>query len=532
MRTSIAGFVALSVVASTTVLAGFAPDRSVMSERYWKVWTPEALAKMDADIERYRKADASVEVPVPDGAAVVVEQIAHAFFFGAHIFNFDQLGSKERNDRYKALYSSRIEPGVSLFNSATVAFYWRTFERFPGRPRFEAAAEDAESFWNGCGDPTRQPHWRRPPTDPVVAYLESRGVRMHGHPLVWGNNAWMTPTWPWDRFCPESEKRALEAATGVKVPVWDVSLPAGLKNVREREWKKAWRAIYGKLGGEEIARLVPSYLKAQNDFYERRIREIAARYGSRVDAWDVVNESATDYRRFGERSVRNRPFDGSHYGPMPADYAFKAFRWAGKYLPKTAWFNLNDYASNALVARQAKDLMAHGARIDSIGSQMHLFNPKESLKIMAGEGPKHLTPDGVAARFRDASAAGLPIILSEITITAPDLTPRGQMAQAIIMRNMYRAWFAVEKMIGITWWNVVDGCGAPGEPSMSGLFTRDMKPKTAYYAMDDLVNREWRTVTSARARGGRVAFRGFRGRYRLSWKDADGVERSKVVEVK
>jgi GH35 family endo-1,4-beta-xylanase len=250
-----------------------------------------------------------------------------------------------------------------------------------------------------------------------------------------------------------------------------------------------------------------------------------------VDSWDVVNESATDFHAFGRKAVRGKPFDRSHYGPMPADYARKAFAWAQEFLPARAWLNINEYNMGPFFD-QVNDLLAQGARIDVIGSQMHLFNPKESLKIMAGEGPKHLTPDGVAARFRDASAAGLPIILSEITITAPDLTPRGQMAQAIIMRNMYRAWFAVEKMIGITWWNVVDGCGAPGEPSMSGLFTRDMKPKTAYYAMDDLVNREWRTVTSARARGGRVAFRGFRGRYRLSWKDADGVERSKVVEVK
>ena len=32
--------------------------------------------------------------------------------------------------------------------------------------------------------------------------------------------------------------------------------------------------------------------------------------------------------------------------------------------------------------------------------------------------------------------------------------------------------------------------------------------------------------------GGKVAFRGFRGRYRLTWKDADGKERSKLVELK
>ena len=35
-----------------------------------------------------------------------------------------------------------------------------------------------------------------------------------------------------------------------------------------------------------------------------------------------------------------------------------------------------------------------------------------------------------------------------------------------------------------------------------------------------------------KASGGKVAFRGFRGRYRLAWKDADGKERSKLVDLK
>ena len=100
-----------------------------------------------------------------------------------------------------------------------------------------------------------------------------------------------------------------------------------------------------------------------------------------------------------------------------------------------------------------------------------------------------------------------------------------------VARNLYRKWFSIGKMTGITWWNVVDNCGAPGEPCISGIFTREMKPKTAYFAMDDLINREWKTKTAVKAAGGKVAFRGFRGRYRLSWKDASGNEVSKLVDV-
>ena len=72
-----------------------------------------------------------------------------------------------------------------------------------------------------------------------------------------------------------------------------------------------------------------------------------------------------------------------------------------------------------------------------------------------------------------------------------------------------------------------------GEPLVSGLFTREMEKKPAYDALDELINREWRTNLSvATDADGRVSFRGFRGRYRLMWTGLDGEEASRLVEVK
>ena len=509
----------------------FKADRSVMSEAYWELWNDGVQARIDADIEKYRKADASVEIAAQDGAEVEIEQVSHAFYFGAHIFNFNQLGKKERNDRYKELYGT-------LFNSATVAFYWRSLERFPHSPRFEERYEDTEGFWNSCPHPKDQPHWRRPAPDPVVSFLKTRGCRIHGHPLVWGNPEWQVPSWLWEDFCTEPEKAALERAAGVALPRHDFKVPMGVK---ESPWWSQWeivwnKNIYKRFSEDEIAAMAPQYVRALGEFQDRRIRAIAERYGSRVDSWDVVNESASDFDAFGRKAVRGKAFDKSCYGPMPADYAFRAFKVAGECLPANALFNLNEYRMDEAFFAQARDLEANGARIDVVGAQMHLFDPAESVNIAAGRiSEKHymrVHPEGVAERFRILSRAGKPIHLSEVTITAPDNSPRGQMVQAIIMRDLYRAWFSVEKMNGITWWNVVDDCGAPGEPSISGLFTRDMRPKTAYFAMDDLVNREWKTKTTAKVVGGKVSFRGFRGRYRLKWKAADGSERSMTCDVR
>ena len=133
-------------------------------------------------------------------------------------------------------------------------------------------------------------------------------------------------------------------------------------------------------------------------------------------------------------------------------------------------------------------------------------------------------------KFERLGRPGVPIHLSEITITAPNNDERGQAIQAVITRNLYRLWFSLKPMMGITWWNVVDDCGAPGEPSVSGLFSRDMEPKPAYFVLNDLINNQWKTRTCVKAgKDGSVEFRGFRGTYRLTWIDRSGAERSAEV---
>ena len=403
--------IVLAALAATAAQAEFKIDRSAMSEAYWNIWNDDVQKRIDADIEKYRKADGAFALEgVPDGAEVKVEQLTHAFFFGAHIFNYGQLGKKEWNDRYKELYGT-------LFNSATVAFYWRTLEPYPYAPRFAERYEDTENFWSNCPQPKEQPHWRRPAVDPVIDFLRGRGCRIHGHPLVWGNNSWQRPTWIWDSFCPEAEKRALEVRTGVKIPSANWRLPVGVKDFGgDGDWCAAWNKVYKILSEEELAAIVPTYIKAYNYFLEKRIRDIGERYGSRVDSWDVVNESATDYHHWqDEKAVRGTPCQKSVYGLMPGDYTYKGFQWAAKYMPKTAWLNLNDYNMAPYFFKQAKDLEANGCRVDVVGSQMHLFNPAESVNIALGKGPEHLRPEGIAARFELLSNAGKPIHLSEIT---------------------------------------------------------------------------------------------------------------------
>ena len=147
---------------------------------------------------------------------------------------------------------------------------------------------------------------------------------------------------------------------------------------------------------------------------------------------------------------------------------------------------------------------------------MHIFNPKESQRI--ADGADVLTPTRNLEVLDCLKKAERPIHISEVTITAPDDTDSGKAIQAMVARNLYRLWFSYPEVMGITWWNVVDGGAAEGEPALSGLYDRDMIPKPVYNTLDTLINQEWRTRVKLQAEPGQpMTFRGFKGLYRVTW---------------
>ncbi len=478
-----------------------ATQAAAMSEAYWKIWNPDIQARIDRDIEANRKADACVQLSdIPAGAEVKIEQTSHSFVFGAHIFNFNQLGNDERNRRYKELYGT-------LFNSATIPFYWAPFEPVEGKLRFETEYQDTAEFWNTVSDPKRQPHWRRPSTDQLVEFCEQKGIRRHGHTLVWGSPRWNYPQWLLAKL-PEPYRSQVLAQ---RTPDTNGVLPNNLK-------------LFEDLSAEQIEKLLPEFVEILNTTLAQRIMRIALRYKNRFNSWDVVNESAGDFSRGVMHPASG--YTKSWYGPMPGDYTYRSFKIAEGILPKESQFVINDYNMTQHFPNQVKDLLSRNCKIDLMGAQMHLFNPQDCLDIAEGKSNIQ-SPSSVWETLERISQPGLPIHMSEITITSPNNDARGQAIQAVIARNLYRLWFSYKSVMGITWWNVVDGCGAPGEPAVSGLFSLDMEPKPSYFALNDLINHEWKTRTTAKAdKDGRVHFRGFRGQYTLTWQSSTSKESS------
>ena len=253
--------------------------RDVMGTKYWELWGPAEQARIDQDIEANRKADANFALGIPAGTEVKVEQIRHGFFFGAMIFDFNQLASDDYNTKYKAMWKE-------LFNSATIPFYWKDYEPTPGVFRDDETPDNNPDFWQGktwlgkkpLAEPWKERFYRKPPVRKVIEFCNENHVRKHGHPLVWGCNMCL-PQWYFDAIPQEitqSEQFKREFIY-----------------TRPLRWCNYW-CIMGDLSEEEFAKKYPEYCDFVNNAWHNRVIQICNKYGDQIDSWDVVNESAKD----------------------------------------------------------------------------------------------------------------------------------------------------------------------------------------------------------------------------------------------
>ena len=420
-----------------------------MSDAYWQIWNAEEQKKIDEGIERNRKADGAFALPVPDGTEIEVEQIDHEFRFGANIFNFNQLGSKELNDRYKAMFGNE-----GLFNQATVPFYWREYEPLPGVVRDGVAYEDSEEYWNSKSraEAIKDFRWRRPAPAPIIEFCRERGMTVYGHVLIYGAVAGF-PSWVWYHCCPPEERFAFR-----NYGITQGSIPSGTV------WASMWKDAFSALGEDGVAAKCPKFAANARRVFKLRVESVAARFGDVVDSWECTNESWQDWVASGRKCRTGKPIIKSeNYAIMPGDYQLNAFLDAMASLPKSAKLNINDNKMCPEYRDMVKDLIVEGARVDVVGCQMHVFNTNFISRLAAGDvnglscaGIQPWTPESIRAGLDMMAGAGRPLHVSEITIPAPGADAKSRMIQAIATRNFYRACFSHKSVVGITWWNLVD----------------------------------------------------------------------------
>lgn len=238
---------------------------------------------------------------------------------------------------------------------------------------------------------------------------------------------------------------------------------------------------------------------------EARVKDIVAHCKDSIKIWDVVNESV--HTRFPSMEI------------FP--YTSDPVRWAHATNP-TAMLIVNEFGM--FTDSKAKDtsiallnrMKAANVPYDAIGLQSHMHGgPYPIAKILSV--------------LDEYAVLGKPLHLTETTVLSggKETTTDGERTQAEYVEQFYRACFSHPSVRAITWWDLSDAGAWQGVAA--GLVRKDMSPKPAYLVLDRLINREWTTKLTGRTDAqGKLSFRGFGGKYRVTVTLPDG--RSKTGE--
>lgn len=186
------------------------------------------------------------------------------------------------------------------------------------------------------------------------------------------------------------------------------------------------------------------------------ITAVVNHFEGKVKAWDVVNELFADdgsIRNNGNTPQANDVFVWSHY--MGRDYALKAFNYA-KAADPNAILYINEYGLETNAAKldsllsMVSELKSQGAKVDGIGTQMHISvtTPKANIDQM----------------FQKLAATGLLVRVSELDIRTGATTGGPQSfesmaTQAVMYKyvvNSYIRNVPAAQRAGITVWGLSD----------------------------------------------------------------------------
>lgn len=145
----------------------------------WGDWRQEA----DRRIEQHRKEDLTLTVTRNDkavqGATVEIALRRHEFLFGCNILKWGICDKPEQNAEYNRRFAA-------VFNSATMPFFWWSYEQEPGGKYLYSYSDD------------------------VSRWCAEFGIRTIGHPLLWN---WEDQPWAKDVDSDELHRRLVNRMT-------------------------------------------------------------------------------------------------------------------------------------------------------------------------------------------------------------------------------------------------------------------------------------------------------------------------------
>lgn len=243
---------------------------------------------------------------------------------------------------------------------------------------------------------------------------------------------------------------------------------------------------YNETGSVQLIEKTPEQKKAIiGEALESWISGMVTNCAPFVKAWDVVNEPMDDANPYELKSGIGKPdmaedeFYWQDY--LGKDYAVRAFELAREYGNQDDLLFINDYnleynldKCRGLIT-YVEYMEEQGARVDGIGTQMHIGIDSDKEKI--------------ATMFELLAATGKQIKVSELDVrvntsnpTAEQLQQQADMYHYVV--EMYEEHVPPAQRYGITVWGVTDSpddaSWLPGEKQ--GLWTLDFTRKPAYAA--------------------------------------------------
>jgi GH35 family endo-1,4-beta-xylanase len=144
---------------------------------------------------------------------------------------------------------------------------------------------------------------------------------------------------------------------------------------------------------------------------ERRFKELADEYADKIPSWDIVNESATNYR-FGAKNLFEN-YD--EYGLCLGAKYFPNNRKIINETNAAIWENYHTQGKYMAFNMQLKDFINRGIPFDEIGLQYHIFCASEEME-QANVLEKYLDASSMVEILDIYDAYNLPMHISEITI--------------------------------------------------------------------------------------------------------------------
>jgi len=224
---------------------------------------------------------------------------------------------------------------------------------------------------------------------------------------------------------------------------------------------------------------------------KKHIETVMGHFGSKLIAWDVVNEAISTDSDVGTGNAQMRP--SVFFKLLGEDFIPLAFKYAREYADSHNMKNLklyyNDYSIDAdndksrFLRKKIKEWLAAGAPIDGIGFQMHIGPPNNIPTVQS-----------VKDNMDYYASLGLEVLISEW-----DINLCGSKVSSAQQLEFYHGITEVcvnnPKCAAITFWGVNDGNSwlnsfsgslCNGSSSQSLLFNNGQKKPTYTQVLNGL----------------------------------------------